>query len=238
MLGRTDSRRRTLLLLAVLLVFGAACVARLGTGSWPATTGSWRRPGTRSRCGPRSPRTRGTIYDRSGTVALATTIRRDRLVAYPASLAGETPAAGRSARRSRRRWPGILGLGGDAAAELRRRLDSGKAYVVLARGLTTDQSSAVRAAIDGGALAQVRLEPEAVRVYPLDGGAPKTTIAAHLLGFANREGDGQYGVEGRWQDDARRRAAHRPRRARRLGAPEPGAGRRRWRRAAPGSTSR
>ena len=30
MLGRTDSRPRTLLLLAILLVFGAACVARLG----------------------------------------------------------------------------------------------------------------------------------------------------------------------------------------------------------------
>ena len=71
---------------------------------------------------------------------------------------------------------------------------------MLARGLTTDQSSAIRAAIEGGAIAQVRLEPEAVRVYPLDGGAPKTTIAAHLLGFVNREGVGQYGVEGRWQE--------------------------------------
>ena len=85
---------------------------------------------------------------------------------------------------------------------------------------------------------QVRLEPEAVRVYPLEGGAPKTTIAAHLLGFANREGDGQYGVEGRWQDALAGAPRVVARRARRVGTAEPGTSRRRWRRAAPASTSR
>jgi len=200
MLGRTDSRPRTLLLLAILLVFGAACVARLGY--WQLVRHDWLLAQARDQVAVRTeiPATRGTIYDRSGTVTLATTIRQDRLVAYPASLAGETAAASTRRAEIAATLAGILGLGGDAAAELRQRIDSGKAYVILARGLTTDESSAVRAAIDDGVLAQVRLEPEAVRVYPLDGGAPKTTIAAHLLGFTNREGAGQYGVEGRWQD--------------------------------------
>ena len=200
MLGRTDSRPRTLLLLAVLLVFGAACAARLGY--WQLARHDWLVAQARDQVAVRLeiPATRGTIYDRSGTVTLATTIRRDRLVAYPASLAGETPAATAQRAEITATLAGILGLGDDAAAALRERIDSGKAYVVLARGLTTDQSRAVREAIAGGGLAQVRLEPEAVRVYPLDGGAPKTTIAAHVLGFANREGVGQYGVEGRWQE--------------------------------------
>jgi cell division protein FtsI/penicillin-binding protein 2 len=200
MLGRTDSRPRTLLLLAILLVFGAACVARLGY--WQLARHDWLLAQARDQVAVRTeiPATRGTIYDRSGTVTLATTIRQDRLVAYPASLAGETAAASTQRAEIAATLAGILGLGRDAAADLRQGIDSGKAYVVLARGLTTDESSAVRAAIDEGVLAQVRLEPEAVRVYPLDGGAPKTTIAAHLLGFTNREGAGQYGVEGRWQD--------------------------------------
>ena len=47
---------------------------------------------------------------------------------------------------------------------------------------------------------QLNLEPEEVRVYPQAGGAPGTTLAAQLLGFVNRDGTGQYGVEGHWQD--------------------------------------
>ena len=200
MLGRTDSRPRALLLLAVLLVFGAACVARLGY--WQLARHDWLVAQARDQVTVRTEvaANRGTIYDRSGTVTLATTVHRDRLVAYPTSLAGEKPEAPTHRAEIAATLAGILGLGSDDAAELRRRIDSGKAYVVLARGLTVEQSSAVRAAIGTGLLTHVRLEAEAVRVYPLEGGAPKTTIAAHVLGFANREGDGQYGVEGRWQD--------------------------------------
>lgn len=200
MLGRTDSRPRTLLLLAVLLVFGAACVARLGY--WQLARHDWLVAQARDQVTVRTEiaANRGTIYDRSGTVMLATTIRRDRLVAYPKSLAGTKPEALTRRAAIAARLAGILGLARADAAELRRQIDSGTAYAVLARNLTIGQSSAIRAAIDDGALTQVGLEAEAVRVYPLEGGAPKTTIAAHVLGFANREGDGQYGIEGRWQD--------------------------------------
>src|SRR6185369_6982372 len=51
------------------------------------------------------------------------------------------------------------------------------------------------AAITAGQLKALGLEPEPVRVYPQGGGAPETTLAAKLLGFVNREGAGQYGVE-------------------------------------------
>ena len=46
----------------------------------------------------------------------------------------------------------------------------------------------------------VLLEPEPVRVYPHEGGGPGTTLAAQLLGFVNRDGVGQYGVEQYYQD--------------------------------------
>ena len=44
------------------------------------------------------------------------------------------------------------------------------------------------------------LESEPVRVYPQAGGGPDTTLAAKILGFVNREGKGQYGVEQFYQD--------------------------------------
>jgi cell division protein FtsI/penicillin-binding protein 2 len=57
------------------------------------------------------------------------------------------------------------------------------------------------------------LTPQPVRIYPQAGGGPNTTLAAHLLGFVNREGAGQYGVEQYYQDDlagmASKVAAHR-----------------------------
>ena len=74
----------------------------------------------------------------------------------------------------------------------------------------------IRAAITSeGRSRRVALEPEPVRVYPQAGGGPDTTLAAQLLGFVNRDGVGQYGVEQYYQDAARRAAADRPGPARR-----------------------
>ena len=38
-----------------------------------------------------------------------------------------------------------------------------------------------------------------MRVYPQAGGGPDSTLAAQLLGFVNRDGGGQYGVEQDYQ---------------------------------------
>ncbi len=54
--------------------------------------------------------------------------------------------------------------------------------------------------MDERRVANVILEPEPVRTYPQSGGDGTSTLAAHLLGFVNREGVGQYGVEQRYQD--------------------------------------
>ena len=43
------------------------------------------------------------------------------------------------------------------------------------------------------------VESTQVRLYPQSGGGPETSLAAHLLGFVNRDGKGQYGVEQYYQ---------------------------------------
>ena len=74
--------------------------------------------------------------------------------------------------------------------------------MVLARDLGAAASEAIRrlSAGEDPALAGLLLEPEQVRVYPQSGGGPRTSLAAHLLGFVNRDGVGQYGVEQFYQD--------------------------------------
>ena len=82
-------------------------------------------------------------------------------------------------------------------------MTSEREYVVLARDLDPTVSDRIRE-LSGGEqpeLSGLILEPQAVREYPQPGGGPRTTLAAHLLGFVNREGTGQYGVEQFYQDD-------------------------------------
>ena len=199
--GRTDSRPRTLVVLALLACFGIACIARLGY--WQVLRHDDLVARAREQVTARIevPPVRGTIYDRSGTVVLATSVERDLLSAYPAQMTGATDADTAALRQSvAAKVVGILGLAPPAAAALLAQLDGGGAYVVLAHDLTPDQSSAIRAGLADGSLVQLNLEPEEVRVYPQAGGATGTSLAAQLLGFVNRDGTGQYGVEGHWQD--------------------------------------
>ena len=201
MLGRTDSRPRSVVVLAMLTVFGIACIARLGY--WQVVRHDDLVARARDQVTARIevPPVRGTIYDRSGTVVLATSVERDLLSAFPAQITGSTDAETAALRDSvAAKIVAILGLAPADADALRAKLNDGNAYVVLAHGLTPAQSSAIRAGLADGSLVQLRLEPEPVRVYPLAGGASGTTLAAQLLGFVNRDGTGQYGIEGRWQD--------------------------------------
>ena len=199
--GRTDSRPRTLVVLALLACFGIACIARLGY--WQVLRHDDLVARAREQVTARIevPPVRGTIYDRSGTVVLATSVERDLLSAYPAQMTGATDADTAALRQSvAAKVVGILGLAPPAAAALLAQLDGGGAYVVLAHDLTPDQSSAIRAGLADGSLVQLNLEPEEVRVYPQAGGATGTSLAAQLLGFVHRDGTGQSGVEGHWQD--------------------------------------
>ncbi len=195
MLGRTDSRRRMLVLLVVFLVVGASLGSRL---VWWQVVKHEELAGkalSQSTTRYEEPVRRGTVFDRSGTVVLATTVDRYRLVAAP----NQMTAAQRTAVGAK--LVAILGLDGDPAKALTDRIDPAKAYVVLTRGIDEATADKVREASAIGDLPFIRLEPEPVRVYPQAGGANGTTLAAHLLGFVNREGQGQYGVEERYQED-------------------------------------
>ncbi len=196
MLGRTDSRVRTLVVLLVFVLAASSIGVRLAY--WQIT----RRDELTAMAAHQSAvtyvvqPTRGAIYDRSGTVTIATTVSRDQLAADPSTL---TPARRASVAASLVK---LLGLKGDKATQLTTLMTSEKQYVVLARNLTPELSAQIRALSHGTSpeLAGLMLEPEAMRYYPQTGGAPGTSLAAHLLGFVNRAGAGQYGVEQYYQD--------------------------------------
>jgi cell division protein FtsI/penicillin-binding protein 2 len=194
MLGRTDSRRRMLLLLITFVVIAASLVARLAY--WQVTQRERLSDEAFAQTTMRTetPSRRGDIYDRSGVVVLATTVDRERLAAMPSFLKPQRrqEVAAELVR--------VLRLQGDAAEQLTERMLTDKKYIVLARGLDRRMADLVRAAATAEKVEAITLEPEPVRVYPHDGGGPDSTLAAQLLGFVNRDGEGQYGVEQYYQD--------------------------------------
>jgi cell division protein FtsI (penicillin-binding protein 3) len=95
----------------------------------------------------------------------------------------------------------MLSLTGQPAVELATRMTSDRGYVVLGRGLDEPVAREIRAGLADGTLAGLALEAEPERRYPLAGGSPDSTLAAQLLGFVNREGAGQYGIEERYQKE-------------------------------------
>lgn len=195
MLGRTDSRARAIVFLLVLVIVAGALVTKLAYWQVVRRDDLAAMAARQTSLRYQEPATRGDIFDRSGTVVLATTVMRDRLAAVPKLLSPERRASVADA------LIGVLGLEGSAAATLRERMLSEREYVVLARDLEPETSQRIRelSAGRGAVLAGLLLEPEPVRVYPQSGAGPSTTLAAHLLGFVNREGIGQYGVEQYYQ---------------------------------------
>lgn len=194
MLGRTDSRPRLLFLLVVLAVAFLALVARLGY--WQVGNRDMLLQRAAAQTNPTSLEAshRGDIYDRSGTVLLATTVDRSRLVAATNQYVGD------QRRQTGDELIRILKLDDADAAALRLKLSSGKAYIILDRGIEPSVADQIRAEVADGQLVGISLEPEPLRVYPQAGGGPDSTLAAQLIGFVNRDGQGQYGVEQAYQD--------------------------------------
>ncbi|HYN68673.1 MAG TPA: penicillin-binding protein 2 [Candidatus Eisenbacteria bacterium] len=194
MLGRTDSRARLLSVLVVFVLAGGALVARLGY--WQISERERLVDSVRRQISVRTeiPPRRGTIYDRSGTVVLAESVTRDRLIVS----ADRMDAAGRD--RMVAFLTEMLSLDAMAAAEVRQKLETGRAYLVIARDLPADRSEAIRAAADARSIGGVTFESEFLRSYPV-GGGPGISLAAQLLGFVDRQGEGQYGVEQYYQEE-------------------------------------
>ena len=198
MLGRTDSRSRAILLLLVFVVVAGSLGVRLAYWQVIRRDELAAMAMDQSSMRYRIPSERGSIYDRTGTVVLATSVSRDRLAANPKLL---TPQRRTEVAAS---LVTLLGLEGDAAAALTAKMTSEKEYQVLAREIAPEISDAIRAMSAGKEPELVRPAPGArsrCALYPQAGGGPRTTLAAHLLGFVNREGQGQYGVEQYYQDD-------------------------------------
>jgi cell division protein FtsI/penicillin-binding protein 2 len=189
MLGRTDSRGRLVLLLAVLVLLSGGMAARLAywqvnrhdqLAALSAQDSSSQRI---------VPAKRGTIYDRTGTIVLAQTIDRYRIVADLHGMTLEQRSRDADALVD------YLGLDPEPELELRRAMVSDGYYVILARDVDAQIASDITTAQKNGALTELTLEPTPVRIYPQAGGAPHTSLAAHLLGFVNAAGNGQYGLE-------------------------------------------
>ena len=193
-LGRTDSRGRLVFLLVAFILASGGIVARL---SWwqivrkdDLAASAHRQIYLRTDV----PAKRGSIYDRSGTVVLAASVTRDRLIANPKRLS----------TAQREALVAILTAGLDlddaGVADLRSRLATDRTYVVIARDIVPDVTQAVVAAADEAGIPGLGVESTQVRVYPQSGGGPQTSLGAQLMGFVNRDGAGQYGIEQFYQD--------------------------------------
>ncbi len=195
MLGRTDSRVRALLILLAFVLVAGALGVRLAYWQVVRRDELAKIAALQSTTTDDIPTQRGSIYDRTGTVLLATSVSRDRLVVDSKDLTPDQRTLTAATVNT------IMGYAGDAAASVTADVNSGRPYVILAHNLDPGQSDAVRAAIgaDKPTAFGLILQPEELREYPQPGGAPGTTLAAHLLGFVNRAGQGQYGVEQYYQ---------------------------------------
>ena len=194
MLGRTDSRRRLLFLLVTFAVVAASLLTRLAYWQVGQRDRLAQEAFSQTTMRQESPSRRGDIYDRSGVVVLATTVDRERLAAMPSELTAVRR------REVAAELVTLLKLEGDEAKALIDRMATGRKYVVLAHGLDRKTADRIRAAAASKRVEAVLLESEPLRIYPHEGGGPDSTLAAQLLGFVNRDGQGQYGVEQFYQD--------------------------------------
>ena len=192
--GRTDSGRRLLLLLVVFVLGASALVTRLGY--WQLVQHDALVESAHKQIYYRAevPSQRGQIYDRSGTILLAASVTRDRLIVAADRLTpDERTAMGEFLATQ-------LGLDAVASGALAAKLQQGKSYLVVARSLPPETSTAIEAAATAAGITALSFESDSARSYPQAGGGPNSTLAAQLIGFVNRDGAGQYGVEQFYQD--------------------------------------
>jgi cell division protein FtsI (penicillin-binding protein 3) len=194
MVGRTDSGRRLLVLLIVFVVIASALIVRLGywqIGQHDQLVESARRQIYSRQTVPSK---RGQIYDRSGTVVLAASVMRDRLIVSAEHMTEADRVAMVSFLTEQ------LTLDPAAAATIQTRLETGKPYLILARNLPPEKSQAIEQAASKAGINGISFESDSIRSYPQAGGGPNSTLAANLIGFVNHDGAGQYGVEQYYQD--------------------------------------
>jgi len=127
------------------------------------------------------PAVRGKIVDRNGGL-LVTNTPVYSIFASPDQIT----AADRSTVAAK--LAPILEMRPD---DVLQQITSTKKFVYLKRRVAAD----VAAQLDGLQLPGIGKIEETKRTY-VDGGVPGTSLAANLLGFANNDGQGNYGIEG------------------------------------------
>ncbi len=179
MLARTDSRARALVLLIVVSMLASAIGARL----------VWWQVVERERLATMAlhqlaqeqtlPAERGEITDRNGEL-LATSVELQSVFVIPPSI--EDPGLASALLASALDLP---------ASEVRARLDNDRSWAWLKRRVTPEVAEQVRRLDIRG----IGMLPETKRVYPVQGVADGTTIAAQLIGYVDNDGAGTFGVE-------------------------------------------
>jgi cell division protein FtsI/penicillin-binding protein 2 len=180
MLARTDSRARALVLLLVVAFVATAIGARLVW--WQVVQQPWLSGMALGQLTQQEqlPAERGEITDINGTL-LATSIELQSVFATPPLIADADEAA--------RLLAPILDT---SSTQLRATFTSDRAWVWLKRRITPEAAERIRS-LD---LRGIGMLPETKRVYPIQGIAQDTTLAAQLLGYVDVDGHGQFGIEG------------------------------------------
>src|SRR6186997_2248350 len=180
MLARTDSRARALVLLIVAAIAATVIGARLAW--WQVAQQGYLAELALHQLAQNEelPAERGEIVDVNGEL-LATSVELQSIFATPPTLADPGLAATILAS--------VLDMPQD---ELRGRLSGDQPWVWLKRRVAPEVAERVRSLHLHG----IGMLPETKRVYPVQGVAAATTIAAQLIGFVDVNGNGQYGVEG------------------------------------------
>jgi len=180
MLARTDSRARAVVLLLVVAVAASAIGARLVW--WQVVQQASLSAAALGQLSQQEelPAERGEITDINGAL-LATSIELQSVFATPPLIADPMETA--------RLLAPVLDI---STAQLRAKLGGDRDWVWLKRRITPEAAERIRS-LD---LRGIGMLPETKRVYPIEGIAQGTTLAAQVLGFVDVNGDGQYGIEG------------------------------------------
>ena len=126
--------------------------------------------------------TRGTIYDRNGSV-LAMSATSYTVYISPAEIAAGNEDAGALAS-------GLASiLGADEEKILAMTADRKSWYKTVARKIDEDTADKVRAFRQSEGFSGIHIEPDTKRYYPY------STLASHLIGFVGTDNTGLAGVE-------------------------------------------
>jgi cell division protein FtsI/penicillin-binding protein 2 len=179
MLARTDSRARALVLLIVAAVAATAIGARLAW--WQVAQQGYLAELALHQLAQNEelPAERGEIADVNGEL-LATSVDLESVFATPPTV--DDPGLTATILAS------VLDM---PEEELRGRLASDQPWVWLRRRVAPEVAERLRSLHLRG----IGMLPETKRVYPVEGVAADTTIAAQLIGFVDVDGNGRYGIE-------------------------------------------